>query len=157
MAPDGAIFISDDVKGRIWRVTYRGPANAPVEAAPKAMAPSPATSENRPPENRAAALPVPPGSSAAEVAAGDRVYHANACTGCHGADAKGTPLAPDLTAGPWLWGGSLEQVTASIQNGIAAPKQYRSPMPPMGGSNLSPAELKAVSAYVWAIGRGKGG
>ena len=27
-APDGALFVSDDVHGRIWRVTYRGPAAA---------------------------------------------------------------------------------------------------------------------------------
>ncbi len=26
--PDGALYISDDVHGRIWRVTYHGPANA---------------------------------------------------------------------------------------------------------------------------------
>lgn len=27
-APDGALYIADDNKGRIWRVTYRGPASA---------------------------------------------------------------------------------------------------------------------------------
>jgi glucose/arabinose dehydrogenase len=25
VAPDGALFISDDAGGRIWRITYRGP------------------------------------------------------------------------------------------------------------------------------------
>ncbi|HET6969952.1 MAG TPA: PQQ-dependent sugar dehydrogenase, partial [Phenylobacterium sp.] len=33
VAPDGALFISDDIKGRIWRVTYRGAAGAAVAAA----------------------------------------------------------------------------------------------------------------------------
>jgi glucose/arabinose dehydrogenase len=33
VAPDGALFITDDVKGRIWRVTYHGPAGAGVAAA----------------------------------------------------------------------------------------------------------------------------
>jgi len=152
VAPDGALYISDDVKGRIWRVTYHGPANAALASAhevPAAVAPTASAAP-------AAALPVPPGSSSAEVAQGDKVYHANACAGCHGADGSGTPLAPSLRSGPWLWGGALDQITASIQNGIPAPKQYRSPMPAMGGSSLSPADVKAVSAYVWAIGRGKG-
>ena len=35
------------------------------------------------------------------VAFGDSIYHGLAaggtCAGCHGTDAKGTPLAPDLT------------------------------------------------------------
>jgi glucose/arabinose dehydrogenase len=33
VGPDGALYISDDSRGRIWRVTYRGPATAAVTAA----------------------------------------------------------------------------------------------------------------------------
>src|SRR4029453_18844480 len=51
VAPDGALFISDDKAGRIWRVAYEGDPGAPVEAAPgsvgKAAAASP---EAAPPE-----------------------------------------------------------------------------------------------------------
>jgi cbb3-type cytochrome c oxidase subunit III len=84
---------------------------------------------------------------------GDRIYHASACTGCHGSDAKGLPLAPDLTAGKWLWGnGSLASIKATINNGVPDPKQYRSGMPPMGGAQFSPQELDAVATYVWAVG-----
>jgi hypothetical protein len=35
---------------------------------------------------------------------------------------------------------------------VPAPKQYRSPMPPLGGAGLSSDELNAVAAYVWAVG-----
>ena len=35
VAPDGALFISDDKAGRIWRVTYEGDPNEPAEAAPR--------------------------------------------------------------------------------------------------------------------------
>jgi glucose/arabinose dehydrogenase len=35
VGPDGALYISEDTKGRIWRVTYRGPANAPLTGAPE--------------------------------------------------------------------------------------------------------------------------
>ena len=95
-------------------------------------------------------------ATAAQVALGNRIYHgqvANAsCTGCHGDDAKGTPLGPDLTSSQWLWGdGSLPSIKRIITEGVPQPKNYRSAMPPMGGAPLSPAEIDAVSAYVWAI------
>jgi glucose/arabinose dehydrogenase len=34
IAPDGAMYISDDQHGRIWRVTYQGPASDTIAAAP---------------------------------------------------------------------------------------------------------------------------
>jgi len=33
VGPDGALYISEDTKGRIWKVTYRGPATAAVAGA----------------------------------------------------------------------------------------------------------------------------
>jgi hypothetical protein len=30
------------------------------------------------------------------------------------------------------------------------PKQYRAPMPPLGGAQLLPEQVKALAAYVWA-------
>ena len=52
----------------------------------------------------------------------------------------------------WLWGdGSLPSITQIITNGVPNPKNYRQPMPPMGGAQLSPSEVKAVAAYVWSI------
>ena len=79
------------------------------------------------------------------------------CVGCHGSDAKGTPLGPDLTSGTWLWGnGSLSAITQTITNGVLDPKEYRGVMPPMGGTQLSPAEISAVAAYVWALSHRSG-
>src|SRR5450432_2920326 len=76
------------------------------------------------------------------------------CEGCHGSNAQGTPLAPGLTSGKWLWGdGSLASITETINDGVPNPKDYRSPMPPKGGAQLSAADVDAVSAYVWALGR----
>jgi len=31
------------------------------------------------------------------------------------------------------------------------PKEYRSPMPPMGGAQLTPDQLSALAAYVWSL------
>ena len=62
-------------------------------------------------------------------------------------------LGADLTRGTWLWGdGSLPALTKTIAEGVMSPKEHSGVMPPMGGASLSPADLNAVSAYVWAIG-----
>ena len=57
-------------------------------------------------------LTPPPGGSHEEIVLGSRIFLGEAsggtCAGCHGSDAKGTPLAPSLTTRHWLWGdGSL--------------------------------------------------
>ena len=146
--PDGALYIADDVKGRIWRVTYHGPAGQTLTAAP---APKAAAGSGS-----AAPLPVPPGATAEQVASGDRLYHGQTCTGCHGADAKGTPVGPDLTSGKYLSGdGSLASIRKTIQDGVPMPKQYRQAMPAMGGAQLSPDQLRDLAAYVWAVGHPK--
>ena len=46
----------------------------------------------------------------------------------------------------------------TIADGVPNPKNYRSPMPPMGGAQLSPSQVSAVASYVWALShREKGG
>jgi glucose/arabinose dehydrogenase len=148
VAADGSLYISDDNKGRIWRVTYHGPAGLKtLTAAPSARG-SAATAAK-------AVLPVPPGSTAAQVANGDKLYHANSCAGCHGANAGGSPVGPDLTTGKYLWGdGSVASLGATITSGVAMPKQYRQAMPPMGGANLTPSQVHDIAAYVWATAHG---
>jgi mono/diheme cytochrome c family protein len=101
-------------------------------------------------------LPTPPGTTPAQVALGERVYRGQVggatCVGCHGSDAKGTPLGPDLTDAKWLWGdGSLPAIVRIITEGVPNPKEYRGVMPPMGGTQLSPSEVSAVAAYLWAL------
>jgi mono/diheme cytochrome c family protein len=36
---------------------------------------------------------------------------------------------------------------------VLEPRQYREPMPPMGGAQLTDAQVVAVATYVWALGR----
>lgn len=166
---DGTFYISDDQHGRIWRVTYQGPANAAVEAAPGKGVGGASSKAATPPEGinphagEQAALPqaAPPGATLAEVALGSRIYHGEVasapCAGCHGSNGEGTPLGPSLNSDKWLWGdGSLPAIARTITDGVPHPKKYRSPMPPMGGAKLSPPEVAAVAAYVWALGHPKG-
>jgi glucose/arabinose dehydrogenase/mono/diheme cytochrome c family protein len=170
VGPDGALYISDDQRGRIWRVTYRGPATAKLEAAPPPSTTGASSNvAELPPEGvhpdagaaAAGALPAPPGVTPAQVALGDRVFHGQVggapCAGCHGSDAKGTPQGPDLTRGRWLWSdGSFAAIQQTITDGIPHPKEYGAVMPPMGGAQLSPDETSAVAAYVWALGHRSG-
>jgi glucose/arabinose dehydrogenase/mono/diheme cytochrome c family protein len=166
IAPDGALYISDDQNGRIWRVTYSGDLNAGIEGAPQPKDVATASPDALPPEGihadagAQASLPVPPGSSASEVELGSKVFSGEVggatCGGCHGAGGIGTPVGAVLTAGTWLWSdGSLAGLTKTIEEGVPEPKAHPGAMPPMGGVELSPEHLKAVAAYVWALGHGR--
>jgi cbb3-type cytochrome c oxidase subunit III len=90
------------------------------------------------------------------VALGDRIFHGEAsngtCSGCHGSDAKGSSVGPNLTAGTWHWGdGSLKAITNTITTGVPGPRDYSGAMPPLGGAELSQPDVAAVAAYVWAV------
>src|SRR3984885_6551976 len=170
MAPDGALFISDDKHGRIWRVTYHGAADAPIAPAPAPKVAAANVGEPGPPEGchpeagrlSTASLSIPPGATKEQVALGDRIFHGEeaggTCNGCHGSDARGGPQAPSLVKGRWVSGdGSLKSITETIVNGVPRPHNYEVPMPPKGGAQLSDSDVAAVAAYVWAIGQTRGG
>jgi len=46
---------------------------------------------------------------------------------------------------------ALQSLAQIITNGVPNPKEYRAPMPPLSGGQLSPAEISAVAAYVWTL------
>jgi glucose/arabinose dehydrogenase/cytochrome c5 len=167
VGPDGALYITDDVAGRVWRVTYSGDPNAAIEAASAPQQAAETSPSASPPEGihpdagqQTADLPVPPGSTREQVVLGKKIFHGEVadatCSGCHGADGIGTPVGPNLASGKWLWGdGSLAAITNTIKNGVPVPKQHPGAMPPMGGVTLSNDQLAAVASYVWAIGHQK--
>jgi hypothetical protein len=49
----------------------------------------------------------------------------------------------------------LKSIEQTVENGVTEPKKFRDPMPPMGGAELSPSQVRAVSAYVWALNHQK--
>jgi glucose/arabinose dehydrogenase/mono/diheme cytochrome c family protein len=164
VSADGTLFVSDDVTGRIYRVTYTGKGAGSGRVVPcpdlTAGAGPVALDDSKPPEgtnpDAGAALPVPPGATKEMVALGNRIYHGEvggaSCTGCHGPDGSGTPLGPNLTDKTWLWSdGSVKGIAATITAGVSQPKQYRAPMPAMGGAQLSADQVSALAAYVWGM------
>jgi mono/diheme cytochrome c family protein len=61
-------------------------------------------------------------------------------------------VGPAIKVNKWLWSdGSYPGITKTITEGVSQPKQYRSPMPPMGGAQLTPDQLSALAAYVWGL------
>lgn len=168
VGPDGSLYVADDVRGRIYKIVYKG--NAQDASADAEFAPCPSLTASpgelmqahaRPPEGTHpdagdAALPVPPGATHAMVALGDRIFHGEVaggtCTACHGLTGKGGPLGPDLTTNKWQWSdGSWAGIKKTITDGVPQPKHFRSPMPPYGGSQLTPDQASAVAAYTWAL------
>jgi glucose/arabinose dehydrogenase/mono/diheme cytochrome c family protein len=163
VGPDGALYISDDIRGRIYRVVYKGGSAgsaATFTPCPSSTAPAGKVVEApaKPPEgsNPDAVLVLPDDVTQEAVALGYRIYHGQvggaACTGCHGASGTGSPLGPDLTSKTLLWSdGSFAGLMKSITEGVPTPKKYRSPMPPLGGAELTADQIKALTAYVWYL------
>jgi cbb3-type cytochrome c oxidase subunit III len=97
---------------------------------------------------------LPAGVTEANVAAGEAAFKGGPCIACHGADAKGTAMAPDLTDNTWLnVDGSYEQIEELIKTGVPKPKDpaHVSPMPPMGGAQLTDQQIDDMAAYIYSM------
>jgi glucose/arabinose dehydrogenase len=169
VGPDGSLYISDDIRGRIYRIVYKGGAGSESGTAKFTACPDPSAPAGtvvavvaKPPEGTnqdagaTAAVRVPAGATQEMVVLGDSIYHGQvagaACTGCHGASASGGALGPDLTHNKWLWSdGSYVGIAKTITDGVPQPKNYRSPMPPLGGSQLTHDQVLALAAYIWSL------
>ena len=169
VGPDGSLYVSDDVRGTIYRIVYQGGSGGGAVKytpcpGPSAPAREITRSAAQPPEgthpdagaSAARNLPIPEGATREMVELGDRIYHgkvgASTCTACHGSDGKGSPLGPDLTDKKWLWSdGSYRGIAKTITEGVMHPKEYRSPMPARGGTQLTNEQISALAAYIWAL------
>jgi glucose/arabinose dehydrogenase/mono/diheme cytochrome c family protein len=155
LGPDGALFVADDVHGRIWRITYHGGADVPATlVAARTDTAANGRHDARPP---VASLPLAPGITRAQLVLGDHIFHGEAsggtCSGCHASDGKGSVVGANLASGGWIWGdGSMKAIARTITQGVPVAKRAIGAMPPLGGADLSAADVTAVAAYVWALG-----
>jgi len=167
VAPDGAMYVSDDVGGRIYRITYRGSGDgtAGVTECPSLTAGAGEIEEAAagPPEgtNPNAGVLLPPGITPEMVARGRRIYRGQegggTCMACHGDHGQGSVGGPDLTGKEWLWSdGSWAGIARTITEGVSNPKRFRGPMPPGGGVQLTAEQVSALVAYVWSLGHSDG-
>ena len=108
--------------------------------ADSAVAPAPTTPPATPPAGAAA---LPPGVTPEMVAAGQQTF-STVCVACHGPDATGTPLAPNLTDNVWLniSGRNYDEIVNLIKTGVNPPKEAPAPMMPLGGAQLTDQQLR---------------
>ncbi len=68
------------------------------------------------------------------------------CVSCHGVDGTGNPLmgAPDITAGQWIYGSSLEDVAQTIRSG-------RQGVMPAFGDLIDEEQRKIIATYVKSL------
>lgn len=66
------------------------------------------------------------------------------CASCHLADGGGL-IGPNLTDDNWLHGGKIEQINATITDGVMAKGM------PAWGKLLKPGDVDLVTAYVWSL------
>lgn len=105
-------------------------------------------------QSRSLAMPAAcPAATRAEAAEGKKVFTGKGnCYTCHGVDAKGTPLAPNLAQPRWInIDGSYAEIAKLVTTGVPHPKQHPAPMPAMGGAQLSADEICDVAAYVYLL------
>ena len=99
----------------------------------------------------------PEAPTAKVIAAGYDIYQAaGSCRSCHGELGRGGVGGPSLRDGEWLHiDPEMEQIAKLIARGVAEEeiKARRRPwaMDPNGGADLTPQDLEAVTAFVWAL------
>lgn len=74
------------------------------------------------------------------------------CRVCHGGNARGTSLAPNLTDTRWLdIDGSYGSIVDVVKHGVRHARTHPAPMPALGGAKLDGAQVCAVAAYVYSL------
>lgn len=101
------------------------------------------------------AADLPEGVTQAQVDQGQQLFRGQGiCYSCHGPDATGTQLAPDLTDDEWInvSGRNLDEIVELIKTGVPQPVEHPGPMPAMGGANLNDEQVQALAAYIVSLG-----
>jgi cytochrome c oxidase cbb3-type subunit 3 len=80
-----------------------------------------------------------------------------ACSACHGADAKGNPAlgAPNLADKIWLYGSSEAAITETVTKGRNLNVSEGTLAMPSFKDVLGPAKIHLVAAYVWSLSNTK--
>ena len=78
-----------------------------------------------------------------EVSEGRKIFIKN-CSACHGPDGGGV-IGPNLADNAWIHGGKIEEINATISNGVLAKGM------PQWGKMLKPEEVDEVTTYVWSL------
>lgn len=83
-----------------------------------------------------------------------KTVFADNCAPCHGTGAAGAKGYPNLNDDDWLWGGSLEQISQTIEFGARSgnPKAHEGQMLAFGRDGmLKPDQIVSVANYVRSL------
>jgi mono/diheme cytochrome c family protein len=128
--------------------------DAPATRDQPAAAPATGDAPAAPAIGTATAAQLPPGVTAQMISQGQQLY-GTVCVACHGAGGVGGPLGPALNDQNWIHiTGEYEEILNITRTGVAQPREYPAPMPPMGGGNFNDEQLRAIAAYVYNISHG---
>ena len=86
------------------------------------------------------------------VARGGSVFRAQ-CSQCHGSGAAGAKGYPNLLDNDWLWGGSMDEIVATVKHGIrnATDDDARYSEMPAFGEILEKDQITATAEYVLSL------
>jgi len=87
-------------------------------------------------------------TSAGELASGKTTFTTN-CVTCHGTQAQGTPIAPNLTDNYWLHGGGIKDVFKTITQGVPGKAMIA------WSQKLSPKQINEVASYIFSLQNSK--
>jgi mono/diheme cytochrome c family protein len=94
---------------------------------------------------------LPAGVTQEMVDQGQQLY-GTVCVACHGAGGVGGAVGPALNDQNWIHiTGAYEEIVQITTVGVAQPQQYPAAMPARGGGQFSDDEIRAISAYVFAL------
>ena len=110
VGPDGSLYVSDSVRGRVWRIVYTGEKAA----------------------SGAGARPAPPAGPAGDVARGAELYR-QVCAACHMADGTGVPGLQPALEGSRIVAGDPATLVRLL---LLGPDAVLSPDRPSGGSRM---------------------
>jgi mono/diheme cytochrome c family protein len=92
-----------------------------------------------------------------EMIAEGRTLYTNPgrCNVCHGPTGLGGRVGPNLADSNWLWVDPAQdlhtQLFNVIKQGVPQPREAQTPMPAMGGAQLTDAQIHAIAAYVASL------
>ena len=78
------------------------------------------------------------------LATGRRIF-ANNCAMCHGSDGHGAKGFPNLSDNTWQWGGSPDEILATVLDG------HQAAMPVLAGALGDEANITATAVYVQSL------
>lgn len=143
--PDGSLYVSDSVQGRIWRIMYKGDREAFGEKQLAGMRNEKQTADNiRTPHEEDDNL------EKEAVAGGEQLYRTY-CASCHQRNGEGSPPRyPPLAGTDWVTG-DKQRLISVILRGLEEPivvngEHYNFPMPQH--SFLSNEDVAGIATYI---------